>query len=544
MDCELEKRLADIETRLTNIELSLKISPPVFATPQKPKPTTTTPHDIIPRPSIVKPGNWLGLTAIICFVLAAGFIVKLSIDSGWLTPFRQIGIATLFGLVLITTGFALLSSDRAYASLLPATGIIVLYLTVFAARQYYFLITLPSAVILTALISLFCITLYIRIRHDAYAVIAAIGAYLTPVLLDLNILAIFSLDYFLLCSLAFATISIWVRSRLFIIIAAYLAIFVTGFTGFDLHLPNLVAIVLLLHFLIFSIATFLYTFITKQQLSESEAWGFFPVLLLFYALEYYFIDLIYPGLAPWISLAFAAFLLGLYFGAKKLMTNSELHSQTMLLSFTTLVFFHSFYLELLPYDARPWLFIFFILIFTFFPRVTVLKKTSAFVVPCIAMFIILSVEYASMVFHLIIDFKQSWLIVAIAAFASIWLLLIHRAADFMKHTESDYILLSAAHLLAVTALYQLTTDYGSLAVSASWLFYALCVISIAVVRRDKIMATSALFVLSFAAGKALLYDAASAPTIVRILCLLLTGAVLYSTGLLFRRIADWSRNKK
>lgn len=543
MDCELEKRLTDIEARLTNIELSLKISPPVFSTSQKQKPIVSAPHDIIPRP-IAKPGIWLGLTAIICFVLAAGFIVKLSIDSGWLTPFRQIGIATLFGLSLITTGFALLSSDRAYASLLPATGIIVLYLTVFAARQYYFLISLPSAIIMTAFISLLCITLYIRIRHDAYAVIAAIGAYLTPVFLDLNILALFSLDYFLLCSLAFATISIWTRSRLFIILAAYLAIFVTGFTGFGLPSPSLVAVVLLLHFLIFSIATFLYTFITKQQLSEHEAWGFFPVLLLFYALEYYFIALIYPAVAPWVSLAFAIFLLSLYFAAKKLMDKSELHSETMLLSFITLVFFHSIYLKLLPYDVRPWLFIFFILIFTFFPRVTVLKKNSAFVIPCIAMFIILSIEYANIVFHLIIDFKPSWLIVAIASFASIWLLLIHRAADFMKHPESDYILLSAAHLLAVTALYQITTYYGSLAVSASWLFYALGIISIAVVRRDKIMATSALFVLSFAAGKALLYDAAAAPTIVRILCLLLTGAVLYSSGLWFRHIAEWPRGKK
>lgn len=53
------------------------------------------------------------------------------------------------------------------------------------------------------------------------------------------------------------------------------------------------------------------------------------------------------------------------------------------------------------------------------------------------------------------------------------------------------------------------------------------------------MAKSALFVLGFAAGKALLYDAASAPTVVRIGCLLLTGAVLYGCGLLMRKIAHW-----
>ncbi len=543
MDCELEKRLNDIETRLSSIEETLKIAPPFISTPPKTS-APAKPREPVSATVVTKPGNWLGLTAIICFVLAAGFIIKLSIDTGWLTPARQIGIAALFGFALIGAGFALLSSDRSYASLLPATGIIVLYLTVFSARQYYYLITLPTAITLTSLISVFCIGLYLRIRHDAYAIIAAIGAYIAPVCLDFNIISLFALDYFLFCSLTFAAISIWVRSRLFIVISAYLAIFITGLVGFTLMLPILIAVVLLLHFLIFSIATFLYTYITKHQLSEQEAWGFLPVLLLFYSLEYYFIDLIRPGLAPWVSLAFAAFLLGLYLMAKKLMAGRVLNSQSMLLAFTTLIFFHSVYLELLPDGMKPWLFVLLVLLATFYSQTSTPKKTSAFFIPCVAALIILGAEYISMIYHLIVDFKNSWLIVSIASFASIWLLLIHQAAKLTQKTELDYTLLGAAHLLAVTALYQITTDHGSLAVSASWLFYAACVISIAFVRKDKIMATSALFVLSFAAAKALLYDAASAPTIVRILCLLLTGAVLYGAGFLFRRIAEWNTSKK
>ena len=59
-------------------------------------------------------------------------------------------------------------------------------------------------------------------------------------------------------------------------------------------------------------------------------------------------------------------------------------------------------------------------------------------------------------------------------------------------------------------------------------------------RRDDVMAKSALFVLGFAAGKALLFDAASASTVVRIFCLLLTGAVLYGCGLFMRKIGSWN----
>ncbi|STX39461.1 DUF2339 domain-containing protein [Legionella feeleii] len=118
-------------------------------------------------------------------------------------------------------------------------------------------------------------------------------------------------------------------------------------------------------------------------------------------------------------------------------------------------------------------------------------------------------------------------------------MLIKQRASIARKEEYGYLLLGLAHLLAISGLYQLTTDYNSLAVSASWLFYAICVMSIAYFRKDKMMAKSALFVLGFAAGKALIYDASATPTIIRILCLMLTGVVLYGSGLVIRKIAEW-----
>lgn len=140
---------------------------------------------------------------------------------------------------------------------------------------------------------------------------------------------------------------------------------------------------------------------------------------------------------------------------------------------------------------------------------------------------------------LLSDFDISWFIVSVASFLSIWLLLLFDNKGFAKKEDHGYLLLATAHLLGIAGLYQLMTDYGSLAVSASWLFYAVLVISFAFFRKDKTMARSALIVLGFAAGKALLYDAASTPTTIRIFCLLLTGVVLYGSGFLIRRIAEW-----
>lgn len=545
---ELENRLKNIETRLSNIETVLRIIPKAAVNQQTSfedasfnepplKPSAPPVYPAIEK----KPGNWLGIIGIICFIFAAGFIIKLSIDSGWLTPVRQLGIATIFGIALIIMGFILMRSDREYAGLLPAAGIIVLYLTVFAAHQYYALISFGAAITIISVISGLCLYLYTLIKHDLYAIIAAVFAYLSPVILQLNVEAVFSIYYFLVCSIVFATLSIWVQSRLFAILAAYLAILVTAYVGLNLNQDHLIAFVLPLHFLIFATGTYLYTRQNKQELSVKEAWSFFPVLTIFYATEYYYINNIYPGLAPWISLGFAAVLIGIYFAAKKLSPTKILNSQAVIIAFTTLVLFHSIYLELLPIEFRPWLFVLFVLLLAFIPKnVSSTKNMNTFRIPLLAVCAIVVIEYVSMIFHLMEDGNLSWTIVSLASLASIWLILIMNKINFIKE-EYKFSVLGAAHLLAITAFYQLTNSYGSLAVSASWLCYALFVVVFAFMSKDKVMAKSALVVLGFAAGKALLYDVSSAPTIVRILCLLLTGAVLYGSGFMMRKISGWDR---
>lgn len=539
----IEEKFAQLDSRLSKIENQLNIK------------SQTKPADIWSQPAVVpkpqpifKPaatspqtssGNWLGIVAIICFVLAAGFIIKLSIDSGWLTPERQIGLAALLGLSLIGAGFALLKSDREYASLLPGAGIIVLYITAFAAHRYYQLIPFELAIGFVSLISGLSILCYNAIKHDVYAITASIGAYVSPVLLGLNSGADFSLYYYLACSVAFTSISIWLQSRTLTLISAYLAILMSAFVGLELQQDKLVAVILIIHFMIFSFGTYLYSLQNNTPMNESEAQSFLPALLIFYAAEYYFLNRIQPELAPWISLFFAGFLLTLYFSAKRYFPDN-LGSQSVVLAFATIVCFHSAYLELLPTKARSWLFVAIMLGVAFSPRnFSTPKQGSPYFIPILGVLAILANEYITMIFHLLGNPRLPLLAVSFAAIASIWAVIVTLGNTFTEEKKYGQALLSAAHLLAVLALYRIATDTGSLAVSASWLFYALFVMLFAFHRKDELMAKSALFVLGFAAGKALLYDASSAPTIVRILCLLLTGAVLYGCGLLMRRIDGW-----
>lgn len=548
-----ESRLMQLEERLSKIETHLGLSRPAIPSRSTPASELDTWAENIPVPSTSshistqstpvieseKPMNWLGLTALVCFVLAAGLIIKLSIDSGWLTPTRQIGISALLGLSLIGTGLRFMKLDREYASLLPSGGIIILYLTSFAAHRYYNLIPFEAALALTSLVSALCIGLYHKIKHDIYAVTASIGAYLSPLVLGFQPSADFTLCYFLICSLSFGILSIFLESRILILVPAYLAILLTAVISLDRHQDLFVAICLGVNFLIFSASTYLYSSHQKKPLTESEAWSFLPVLLVFYAAEYFYIHQIHAAIAPWISLGFAGVLLGLYISARNIFRNG-LGSQNLILSFTTLVCFHSIYIELLPDDFKPWLLSLIALGAAFLPVSSLSSRyKDYFLIPLLAIGIIIAIEYFSIAKHLFDIGGLSWVPVSLASVAAIWTLLIVKSPLLRDKAEGYYGVLASAHLLAILGLYRLADEIGSLAVSASWLFYAVIVMLFATSRKDAIMAKSALMVLAFAAAKALLYDAANAPTLIRIFCLLLTGIVLYGCGFLMRRVATW-----
>jgi hypothetical protein len=153
--------------------------------------------------------------------------------------------------------------------------------------------------------------------------------------------------------------------------------------------------------------------------------------------------------------------------------------------------------------------------------------------------LVLGIEYAKMVFNLFIeDDIKSWPAIILAC-VGIWFCFFRHKHVLEKDHGFGATTLIAAHFLVISAFYRFADPHGSLVVSAAWLIYAVAILLVSYLGKDKLLARSALLVLAFAAGKALLFDAASAPTIVRILCLISTGVVLYLSGLYFRRISHW-----
>jgi uncharacterized membrane protein len=542
----LDQRLKDIETRLARIEASNNSkatpSPTTHNFTNEEPPTAQQPTP--PHVSTNENSNWLGVIAIICFICAAALIVKLAISTGWLTEVRQIGLSYLFGATLICAGFMLLNQDREYASLLPSAGIIIFYFTSYAAFRFYSLVSFDTALILTTATSALCILIYFKIKHEIYPVTAAIGAYLAPFLLQFALPdQIFSPYYYVICSLAFAAISIWTQSRTLTMLAAYLAILVSGMIGYNLHQDSLIAIILPIHLVIFSLATLAYSILNQRPLTHREAWSFFPALLLFYAMEYDLLNRLLPGWAPWISIWFGIFIMSLALQAKIFKRYKEQPSLPMTAAFLTVIFFHSVYLELLPSYLTPWLAAMIVCVVALLQKKKVGDATrEQYLIPSLAALMIVFIEYDRIIFNVFSAYNLPWITVSMAMIVSLWALYLSMRMNMKQKNMDHYVILSvSANLLAVVTLYSLCNDISSLAVSCSWLLYASLLLAYAFQRKDKIMANSALLVLSISAAKALLFDAASAPTAMRIFCLLVTGVVLYGAGLLMRQFSNWGK---
>lgn len=532
-DNTIESRLNALEARLSSIEK--KLFPAAEPKPPLPQAIKTPPSPATQeQASVSSSGGFLGIVAVICFVFAAGFIIKLAIDSGWLTPVRQIGLAITFGISLIVAGFQLLRTDKAYASLLPAAGVIILYLSVFAGHHFHHLYELNIALGLITGTSLLCLWIYSEIRNDLYPLVAAVGSYAAPMLLEVGSVSEFSLYYFTFCSICFSGLSIWTQSRTLPIAASYLAIFVTSIAGLTLQQPDVIVGVLALHFIIFSTGTYLYTRHSGNPLTETESWAFFPVLLFFYAAEYFFLNQISPEKAPWLSLAFAGFLIALYLSAK-FTSSKNLGSTSVVSAFAAIVFLHSFYFVIMPEGLRSILF--FVLVFglAFFPRR--LTTSGSFHIPAFAIGFILLLEFIRMTSHLLHENEMRW--VAMSSLSVVSLFTLYVSKFDLLRTKTGTVVLATAHLLAIMSFYRFAYDYGSLAVSGLWLTYALALMAVGFTKRDKILTRSTMLPLACAAGKALLYDVSSAAAPVRIVCLLITGAALYGSGLLLRKIDTW-----
>ncbi len=554
----LEGRLSELESRMISIEArlgigshhrpteSLRDSPP-SAEGWRPssKPASSEP---VERPA-AQPGRKKGeeilsVTGVLgwggagALVLAAVYLIRLAIDSGWLTPERQIGISTLSGLVLIASGLWLRKSNRIYASVLPATGIVILFLSTYGAHLYYGLIGATTVVALVVSISLGSLWLCVVFGAELYALFAVVGSYSTPFLLPVLSGSITDLMiYFSAWSLVFCAYAVWIGKRRVYLVALYLALigfdFVWRSTGSD----QWIAAVLFhaAQFVIFGSGATYFSVRRGQPMDRKTALAHVPALLSFYFLEYSLLGQHTPALAPWIAAASGVALALFYLVARRFLQMSMEGANLLLGIYSTLVLLHAGYMESVPTRFGPWVAL------LLAPTIAGLSRrwtTSDFYRPVwIGCGIVFSWNYMRAVIGANLPGVPASEVLVVLFAVELYV-----GYYFVKRTrnleELSIILLLAGHVSAMAAAAQVFDS--RFAISIGWGLLALGCLAISLVNKDVVLGNSSLLVFAFSAGKVFLFDLSGAAPIVRIGCLVALGVSLYVGGLLYQKVNEGS----
>jgi len=500
--------------------------------------------------------KFLGCVAAICFVLAGSFLIKLAIDAGWLTPQRQLGLTFVLGISLIGAGFLLQKRDVDYAAILPAVGVVILYTASFAGKLYYDLYDPTVAMMLAGGVSLLTVWLYRAFESEFYCLLAVIGSYISPLLFPSFRDTPWNLMIFFLgWDLTFVTISVWIKNRVMILLASYLAIGIFGWLTLVVYSKGgstffaQIAGFEFIQFMIFAASLVIYSIGNRKTLSTGEAWAYLPLLLFFYGIEYSVLSRIWQNIAPWLGLGFAALIYIFYKLTEQTAKQAQLQSGAMVSTFISIVLFHSFYLEILPDRWAPWFALILLMSLPLLLSRPGLIERHA--VASLAVFLVIALNYIRTLLELGVRISITELIAINIGFFTLLITgYLFRPKEERSQGDRWMPILILAHVQAMIGLNRLATQwfqysstpvYSRFITSILWSLLAVAVLVWGMVRKERHLAQSALFVFAISAGKILLIDVSASRALIRVISLLILGALFYLGGYLYRHVNMWRK---
>jgi uncharacterized membrane protein len=130
-------------------------------------------------------GSWFNWIGIIALTFGVAFFLKYTFESELIGHTGRVMLGALGGLALLGAGEWLRRRGRMqqYSHVLSGGGILILYLSVYAAREFYRLIEQQPAFLLMTLVTAAAVLLAARNDALPIAVLGLIGGFLTPALL-------------------------------------------------------------------------------------------------------------------------------------------------------------------------------------------------------------------------------------------------------------------------------------------------------------------------------------------------------------------------
>lgn len=133
-------------------------------------------------------GSWLNVIGIIAVTLGIAFFLKYAFDNQWIGPYGRVLMGTAAGIGFLIGGDRLRARGyHAYGSVLAGGGILILYLSVYAAFAFYELIAQRPAFVLMSVVTTLAVVLASRYDALPIALLGLIGGFMTPGLLSTGV---------------------------------------------------------------------------------------------------------------------------------------------------------------------------------------------------------------------------------------------------------------------------------------------------------------------------------------------------------------------
>ncbi|MGH7517378.1 MAG: DUF2339 domain-containing protein [Gemmatimonadales bacterium] len=171
----------------------LQAAAPVPVQPQAPPPIPPIPPSPVrsrprPRPASRPFEQWIGqrgllAVGVFALILAAGYLLKLSFDRGWISPAMRCAGGVMAGLGIGALGWRLHRRYRTYGAALIGCGAAIVYLSVWAAARLYGFMPPTTGIAGLALTALALAMIAYAIDVEALGLTAVLGAFVAPVLL-------------------------------------------------------------------------------------------------------------------------------------------------------------------------------------------------------------------------------------------------------------------------------------------------------------------------------------------------------------------------
>ncbi|HEX5963439.1 MAG TPA: DUF2339 domain-containing protein [Gemmatimonadales bacterium] len=180
--------------------------------------------------------QWIGqrvllAVGVVALILAAGYLLRLSFDRGWISPVMRCIGGALGGIVVGAVGWKLQPRYRTYGAALIGCGAAIIYLSVWAAARLYGVLPPTTGIVGLALVSVALAMIAYSINVEALGTTAALGAFFAPLLLGRDRAHAGLLLLYLACmaaGLGFVAARRRWRFAMFVVALSYFGVAFTG----------------------------------------------------------------------------------------------------------------------------------------------------------------------------------------------------------------------------------------------------------------------------------------------------------------------------